>query len=161
MNMQTDRTSIATTTATAVDIRRILQMIPHRYPMLMVDKVVDMQLDHSAVGIKNVSINEPFFQGHFPGYPVMPGVMIIEALAQVSVILVYQTLGRRPDGKSLIFFAGIDNARFKRQVLPGDQLVLQSTEIRLLRGVGKFAVRATVGDALVAEAELLAALREL
>jgi len=91
----------------------------------------------------------------------MPGVMIIEALAQVSVILVYQTLGRRPDGKSLIFFAGIDNARFKRQVLPGDQILLQSTEIRLVRGVGKFAVRASVGDTLVAEAELLAALRDL
>ncbi len=90
----------------------------------------------------------------------MPGVLIIEALAQVSVILVYQTLGRRPDDKSLIFFAGIDRARFKRQVFPGDQLVLEATELRLVRGVGKFAVRASVGDALVAEAELLAALRD-
>jgi 3-hydroxyacyl-[acyl-carrier-protein] dehydratase len=91
----------------------------------------------------------------------MPGVLIIEALAQVSVILVYQTLKRMPDDKSLIFFAGIDNARFKRPVVPGDQLTLESTEIRLVRGVGKFAVRASVGNALVAEAELLAALRDL
>jgi 3-hydroxyacyl-[acyl-carrier-protein] dehydratase len=108
-----------------------------------------------------VTINEPFFRGHFPGYPVMPGVLIIEALAQVSVILVYQTLQRLPDDKSLILFAGIDNARFKRQVMPGDQLMLESTELRLVRGVGKFAVRASVGGALVAEAELLAALRDL
>jgi 3-hydroxyacyl-[acyl-carrier-protein] dehydratase len=90
----------------------------------------------------------------------MPGVLIIEALAQVSVILFYQTLGCRPDDKSLIFFAGIDHARFKRQVFPGDQLVLEATELRLVRGVGKFAVRASVGDVLVAEAELLAALRD-
>jgi len=88
MNIQTDKTSVASTTAKAVDIKRILQMIPHRYPMLMVDKVVDMQLDHSAVGIKNVSINEPFFQGHFPSEPVMPGVLIVEAMAQTAAVLV-------------------------------------------------------------------------
>ena len=143
------------------DIHGILKLLPHRYPFLMVDRVLECRAGESIRALKNVTVNEPFFMGHFPQRPVMPGVMIIEALAQVSVILVYQTLGRRPDGKSLIFFAGIDNARFKRQVLPGDQLVLESTEIRLLGGVGKFAVRATVGDALVAEAELLAALREL
>jgi 3-hydroxyacyl-[acyl-carrier-protein] dehydratase len=144
-----------------MNINEIMGYLPHRYPFLLVDRVVECVPGKTIKAIKNVTVNEPFFEGHFPGYPVMPGVMIIEALAQVSVILVYQTLGRRPDGKSLIFFAGIDNARFKRQVLPGDQLVLQSTEIRLVRGVGKFAVRASVGDALVAEAELLAALREL
>ena len=143
-----------------MDIHEILKILPHRYPFLLIDRVLDIKRKERIVAIKNVTINEPFFQGHFPGYPVMPGVLIIEALAQVSVILVYQTLGRRPDDKSLIFFAGIDHARFKRQVFPGDQLVLEATELRLVRGVGKFAVRASVGDVLVAEAELLAALRD-
>src|ERR1700732_2950052 len=144
----------------AMDIKEIMAYLAHRPPFLFVDKVIECTPGKHIKAIKNVTISEPFFQGHFPGYPVMPGVLIIEALAQVSVILVYQTLGRRPDDKSLIFFAGIDNARFKRQVLPGD-LLLESTEVRLVRGVGKFAVRACVGDALVAEAELLAALRNL
>jgi 3-hydroxyacyl-[acyl-carrier-protein] dehydratase len=144
-----------------LDIRQIMAVLPHRYPFLLIDRILESARKKRIVAIKNVTINEPFFQGHFPGYPVMPGVLIIEALAQVSVILVYQTLKRMPDDKSLIFFAGIDNARFKRQVTPGDQLILESTEIRLVRGVGKFAVRASVGDALVAEAELLAALRDL
>ena len=148
-------------TVAAMDINEIMQYLPHRYPFLLVDRVLECVPGKSIKAIKNASINEPFFQGHFPGYPVMPGVMIIEALAQVSVILVYQTLKRMPDDKSLIFFAGIDKARFKRQVTPGDQLTLESTEVRLVRGVGKFAVRASVGDALVAEAELLAALRDL
>jgi 3-hydroxyacyl-[acyl-carrier-protein] dehydratase len=142
-------------------ICEIMQYLPHRYPFLLVDRVLECHPGERIKAVKNVSINEPFFEGHFPGYPVMPGVLIIEALAQVSVILVYRTLGKMPDGKSLIFFAGIDRARFKRQVLPGDQLTLESTEVRLVRGVGKFAVRATVGGALVAEARLLAALREL
>ena len=144
-----------------MDINEIMRHLAHRPPFLLVDRVLECVPGHSIKALKNVTINEPFFQGHFPGYPVMPGVLIIEALAQVSVILVYQTLKRMPDDKSLIFFAGIDNARFKRQVAPGDQLTLESTEIRLVRGVGKFAVRASVGDALVAEAELLAALRDL
>jgi len=144
-----------------IDVQRVMQMIPHRHPFLMIDKVVDVVANARATGIKNVSINEHFFQGHFPTRPVMPGVLIIEALAQVSVILVYQTLKRMPDDKSMILFAGIDNARFKRQVRPGDQLTLESTEIRLVRGVGKFAVRASVGNELVAEAELLAALRDI
>jgi 3-hydroxyacyl-[acyl-carrier-protein] dehydratase len=144
-----------------MDVNEIMRHLSHRPPFLLVDRVIECVPGRSIKALKNVTINEPFFQGHFPGYPVMPGVLIIEALAQVSVILVYQTLKRMPDDKSLIFFAGIDNARFKRQVTPGDQLTLESTEIRLVRGVGKFAVRASVGNALVAEAELLAALRDL
>jgi 3-hydroxyacyl-[acyl-carrier-protein] dehydratase len=143
-----------------MDIKEIMACLAHRPPFLFVDEVIECTPGKHIKAIKNVTINEPFFEGHFPGYPVMPGVLIIEALAQVSVILVYQTLGRRPDNKSLILFAGIDNARFKRQVLPGDQLVLEATELRLVRGVGKFAVRASVGDTLVAEAELRAALRD-
>jgi 3-hydroxyacyl-[acyl-carrier-protein] dehydratase len=146
---------------TAMDIHQILEYLPHRYPILLVDRVLEVVPGERITALKNVSVNEPFFPGHYPHHPVMPGVLIIEALAQVSVILVYQTLKRMPDDKSLIFFAGIDNARFKRQVTPGDQLTLESTEMRLVRGVGKFAVRASVGNALVAEAELLAALRDL
>src|ERR1051325_10257117 len=123
MNVQTDKTSVASTTAKAVDIKRILQMIPHRYPMLMVDKVIEMQLDHSAVGIKNVSINEPFFQGHFPSEPVMPGVLIIEAMAQTAAVLVMSSLGQEADGK-LVYFMSIDGVRFRRPVVPGDRLQL-------------------------------------
>jgi 3-hydroxyacyl-[acyl-carrier-protein] dehydratase len=144
-----------------MDVNEIMRHLAHRPPFLLVDRVIECVPGRNIKAVKNVTINEPFFQGHFPAYPVMPGVLIIEALAQVSVILVYQTLKRMPDDKSLIFFAGIDKARFKRQVTPGDQLTLESTEVRLVRGVGKFAVRASVGDALVAEAELLAALRDL
>lgn len=144
-----------------MDIGEIRRHLPHRYPFLLVDRVLECVPGQRIKAIKNITANEPFFQGHFPAYPVMPGVLIIEALAQVSVILVYRTLNRLPDEKSLIFFAGIDDARFKRQVIPGDQLQLEATQVRLVRGVGKFDVRATVGDALVAQAQLLAALRDV
>ncbi len=144
-----------------MDIGEIRRHLPHRYPFLLVDRVLECVPGDRIRAIKNVTANEPFFQGHFPHYPVMPGVLIIEALAQVSVILVYQTLNRIPDDKSVILFAGIDGARFKRQVVPGDQLQLEAKEVRLVRGVGKFDVRATVDGALVAEAQLLAALRDL
>ena len=143
-----------------MDIGEIMRHLPHRYPFLLVDRVLECIPGERIKGVKNVTVNEPFFQGHFPNYPVMPGVLIIEALAQVSLILFYETIDRLPDDKSVIFFAGIDEARFKRQVMPGDQLLLESIEKRLVRGVGKFSVRASVGDALVAEAELLAALRD-
>lgn len=143
-----------------MDIGEIMRHLPHRFPFLLVDRVLECVPGERIKGIKNVAVSEPYFQGHFPDYPVMPGVLVIEALAQISVILVYKTLGRIPDGKTHIFFAGIDGARFRRQVLPGDQLLLESTEKRLVRGVGKFAVRATVDGTLVAEAELLAALRD-
>ncbi len=145
----------------SMDIIEVMRYLAHRPPFLLVDRVLECVPGERIKAIKNVTVNEPFFQGHFPGYPVMPGVLIIESLAQASVILVYQTLERKPDDKSLIFFAGIDNARFKRQVIPGDQLVLESTQLRLVRGVGKFAVRASVDGTLVAEAELLAALRDV
>jgi 3-hydroxyacyl-[acyl-carrier-protein] dehydratase len=143
-----------------MDIGEIMRHLPHRYPFLLVDRVLECIPGERIKGVKNVTVNEPFFQGHFPNYPVMPGVLIIEALAQVSLILFYETIDRLPDDKSIIFFAGIDDARFKRQVLPGDQLLLESIERRLVRGVGKFSVRASVGEELVAEAELLAALRD-
>jgi len=144
-----------------MEIVEIMQHLPHRFPFLLVDRIVECIPGKSIKGVKNVTANEPFFQGHFPYYPVMPGVLIIEALAQVSLILFYETIDRLPNDRSRIFLAGIDAARFKRQVLPGDQLLLEATERRLVRGVGKFSVRASVRDSLVAEAQLLAALRDV
>ncbi len=142
-----------------MDIHEIMRHLPHRYPFLLVDRVLECEIGQRIKAIKNVSINEPFFQGHFPGYPVMPGVLIIEAMAQVSAILAYMTRAERPDDKSLLFFAGIDDARFKRPVFPGDQLMLESIELNVVRSVFKFAAKASVGGELVAEAVLMAAVR--
>jgi 3-hydroxyacyl-[acyl-carrier-protein] dehydratase len=158
MNMQTDKTSIAAP-ATAVDIKRILEMIPHRYPMLMVDRVVDMQLDHSAVGIKNVSINEPFFQGHFPAEPVMPGVLIVEAMAQTAAVLVVSTYGQSSEGK-LVYFMSIDGVRFRRPVFPGDRLELHVEKVQSRASVWKFSGKAIVDGKLVAEATFAAMIRD-
>ena len=144
-----------------MDINEIMRHLPHRYPFLLVDRVLECEVGQRIKAVKNVTINEPFFQGHFPGYPVMPGVLIIEALAQVSAILAYITRGERPDGRSLLFFAGIDDARFKRPVFPGDQLVLESVELNVVRSVFKFAAKASVGGELVAEAQLMAAVRDV
>ena len=143
----------------AMDIHEIMRHLPHAYPFLLVDRVLECEVGRHIKAIKNVSINEPYFQGHFPGYPVMPGVLIIEAMAQVSAILAYMTRAERPDDKSLLFFAGIDDARFKRPVFPGDQLVLESIELNVVRSVFKFAAKASVGGELVAEAVLMAAVR--
>jgi len=159
MNMQTDKTSVATAPATAVDIRRILQMIPHRYPMLMVDKVIDMQIDHSAVGIKNVSVNEPFFQGHFPSEPVMPGVLIVEAMAQTAAVLVVATFGTESEGK-LVYFMSIDGVRFRRPVMPGDRLELHVRKAQSRGNVWKFDGKAIVDGKLVAEATFAAMIRD-
>jgi 3-hydroxyacyl-[acyl-carrier-protein] dehydratase len=145
--------------AGAMDIDAIMAYLPQRYPILLVDRIVALEEGRSIRGIKNVTMNEPFFQGHFPGYPVMPAVLVIEALAQLASILAWKISGRSPGDGTLIFFAGIDNARFRRQVRPGDQLVLESEVQRLVRGVGKFAVRAKVDGEIVAEADLLAAMR--
>jgi 3-hydroxyacyl-[acyl-carrier-protein] dehydratase len=143
----------------AMDIDEIMRYLPHRYPFLLVDRITALEDGKSIRGIKNVTMNEPFFQGHFPGYPVMPAVLVIEALAQLASILAWKIAGRSPADGSLIFFAGIDNARFRRQVRPGDQLVLESEVQRLVRGIGKFAVRAKVDGEIVAEADLMAAMR--
>ena len=144
-----------------MDINEIMRLLPHRYPFLLVDRVLECEAGQRIKAVKNVTLNEPFFQGHFPGYPVMPGVLVIEAMAQVSAILAYVTRGECHDAKSLLFFAGIDDARFKRPVFPGDQLVLESVELNVVRSVFKFAAKASVGGELVAEAQLMAAVRDV
>jgi 3-hydroxyacyl-[acyl-carrier-protein] dehydratase len=140
------------------DITQIMGHLPHRYPFLLVDRVLDCSPGKSIRALKNVTINEPFFQGHFPGFPLMPGVLVIEALAQVSGLLAFVS-GDAQSANSLIYFAGIDNARFKRQVIPGDQLILEAEVVRVIRGVGKFRAKASVEGHLACEAELIAAIR--
>lgn len=134
-----------------IDIVRIMEMIPHRYPFLMIDRVIDIVPDESAVGIKNVTINEPFFQGHFPGHPVMPGVLLVEAMAQTSAVLVIQTMGADAEGK-LVYFMSVDQARFRKPVTPGDRLSIKVDKVRRRGNVWKFQGRARVGETLVAEA---------
>lgn len=157
MNAVTENAS--TVAATSVDIKRILQMIPHRYPMLMIDRVIDMQLDQSAVGIKNVSINEPFFQGHFPSEPVMPGVLVIEAMAQTACVLVVATFGGDSEGK-LVYFMSIDGVRFRRPVVPGDRLELHVVKAQRRGAVWKFSGKAIVDGKVAAEATFAAMIRD-
>jgi 3-hydroxyacyl-[acyl-carrier-protein] dehydratase len=136
---------------TQVDVQRIMEMIPHRHPFLMIDRVVDMVANVRATGIKSVSINENYFQGHFPARPVMPGVLIIEAMAQTAAVLVVHTLGPESEGK-LVYFMSVDNARFRRPVFPGDRLDVYVTKQRHRGNVWKFEGRAKVGENLMAEA---------
>ena len=136
---------------TQVDVQRIMEMIPHRQPFLMIDKGVDMVANERATGIKSVSINENYFQGHFPTRPVMPGVLIIEAMAQTAAVLVVHTLGSESEGK-LVYFMSVENARFRRPVFPGDRLDVHVTKQRHRGNVWKFEGRAKVGDDLMAEA---------
>lgn len=138
-----------------VNVERIMEMIPHRYPFLMIDKIIEMALGHYAIGVKNVSINEPFFVGHFPSKPVMPGVLIIEAMAQTSAVLVVNTLGKEAEGK-LVYFMSIDEARFRKPVVPGDSLHIRVDKQQSRRNVWKFACVATVDGAKVAEAVICA-----
>ena len=134
-----------------IDIQRVMQMIPHRQPFLMIDKVVDVVADAHATGIKNITINEPYFQGHFPTRPVMPGVLIIEAMAQTAAVLVVHTLGPQAEGK-LVYFMTVDNARFRRPVFPGDVLQVRVSKQRNRGSVWKFEGRAEVRGQLMAEA---------
>ncbi len=145
--------------ANTADISRIVEMIPHRYPMLMIDRVVDIVPDQSATGIKNVSINEPQFRGHFPNHPVMPGVMIVESMAQTAAVLVVYTLGPDAEGK-LVYFMSIDGARFRRPVVPGDAMRVEVVKVRNRGPVWKFQATAKVDGNVVAEAEFAAMIRE-
>lgn len=142
-----------------MDIRAILETLPHRYPMLLIDRIVEFEPGKRILALKNVTINEPFFNGHFPRLPVMPGVLVVEALAQAAAVLAFRSAGQKSDDKSIYYLVGIDGARFKRPVIPGDQLLLQVTADRIGRELMKFSAEARVGDALAAEATLLCTLR--
>jgi len=157
-----DASAIATTGAPApgtvveaIDIARIMQAIPHRYPFLMIDRVVDLVTNQSAIGVKNVSVNESFFQGHFPNHPVMPGVLIIEAMAQTAAILVVETLGPDAAGR-VVYFMSVEGAKFRRPVVPGDQLRIHCTKLRNRGNVWKFDSQAKVDGKLCAEATFAA-----
>ena len=144
-----------------MDIHEILTRLPHRYPFLLVDRVLELERGKTLRALKNVTMNEPFFAGHFTHRPVMPGVMILEALAQAAAIRAFDNLDVRPDDKTVFYFAGIDRARFKRPVEPGDQLMLHVTLDRMKAGIVKFTTAARVGDALVAEADLMCTMRRV
>ena len=140
-----------------MDIQEILEHLPHRYPFLLVDRVLECEPGKRLVALKNVSVNEPMFTGHFPERPIFPGVLIMEALAQATGILAFRSTGKKPDGSSLYYFAGIDNCRFKQPVLPGDQMILEVDVIKEKRGIWKFNAIAKVDDKVVASAELMCA----
>lgn len=143
-----------------MEIREVLKHLPHRYPFILVDRVIDFEAGKFIHACKNVSVNEPFFQGHFPGHPVMPGVLIMESLAQASGILSFKSLGILPDDTHFFYFVGIDKARFKKRVIPGDQLHLHVEIKRIIRNVCKFGAIARVDGEVVAEAELMCARSE-
>ena len=142
-----------------MDIHQVLEHLPQRFPFLMIDRVLECEPGKRIRALKNVSANEPYFPGHFPHRPVMPGVLILEAMAQAAGILVFRTLGTRPDHKSVYYYAGIDNARFKRPVTPGDQLEIEVTILGSKRGIWKFGCTARVAGAMAAEAEILCTVR--
>ncbi len=144
-----------------MSVNEIMKHLPHRYPFLLVDRVIECIPGHSLTAIKNVTINEPFFQGHFPQAPLMPGVLILEALAQASGLLAFNTPEHRPTDDSLYLFVGIDKARFKRTVEPGDQLILHVEFTKKRRGYGVFAARAKVDDQLAATAELMCVFKQV
>ncbi|TDX27828.1 3-hydroxyacyl-[acyl-carrier-protein] dehydratase [Modicisalibacter xianhensis] len=144
-----------------MDINEIREYLPHRYPFLLVDRVVDITLGERIVAYKNVSINEPFFNGHFPHHPIMPGVLIIEAMAQACGILGFKTVNKLPRDGYVYYLVGSDNVRFKRPVMPGDQLCLEAQVVREKRGIWKFACRATVANELACEADIICAERKV
>ena len=145
----------------AMDIHEILEYLPHRYPFLLVDRVLSCEPGKDIVALKNVTINEPFFAGHFPHHPVMPGVLIIEALAQAAAILTLKTAGVKADNNSIYYFVGIDGARFKRPIQAGDQLLLKVAITRQARGIWKYSARAEVAGQLATEAELMCTMRSI
>jgi 3-hydroxyacyl-[acyl-carrier-protein] dehydratase len=144
---------------TTLDIHQILKQLPHRYPILLVDRVLDLQVGKTIRAVKNVTINEPFFTGHFPHRPVMPGVLMLEAMAQAAALLSFATQGVTPDDKTVYYFAGIDGARFKRPVEPGDQLVMDVSLERAKAGIYKFKGISRVGEEIACEAELMCTMR--
>jgi 3-hydroxyacyl-[acyl-carrier-protein] dehydratase len=146
--------------ADVMDIAGVLEHLPHRFPFLLIDRIRTIELGKRIVALKNVTINEPFFQGHFPTRPIMPGVLILEAMAQAAGILVFKTQGNKPEADSVYYLAGIDNARFKRPVVPGDQMEIEVVIERGVRGVWKFSCAARVDGGLVCEAQMLCSVRK-
>jgi 3-hydroxyacyl-[acyl-carrier-protein] dehydratase len=144
-----------------MNIHEILKYLPHRYPFLLIDRVISLEPGKEITAIKNVTGNEPFFPEHFPHHPVMPGVLIVEAVAQAAAILSFKTMDKLPDDDSVYYFVGIDRVRFKKPVIPGDQLVLKAAIVRHAQGLWKYAVRAEVDDVLVTEAQLMCTLRSV
>ncbi|MBC7446193.1 MAG: 3-hydroxyacyl-ACP dehydratase FabZ [Polaromonas sp.] len=142
-----------------MDIHQILKQLPHRYPILLIDRVLEIENGKSIKALKNVSINEPFFMGHFPKYPVMPGVLMIEAMAQAAALLSFSTLGVTPDDKTVYYFAGIDAARFKRPVGPGDQMIMDVSLLRMKAGIFKYKGVTRVDGHIACEAELMCTMR--
>lgn len=145
----------------SMDIHEILEHLPHRYPFVLVDRVLSMELGKEIVAVKNVSVNEPFFPGHFPYHPVMPGVLIVEAMAQAAAILSFKTMNIKPTNDSVYYFAGIDNVRFKKPVSPGDQIILNVKIDRILKGIWKYNAVAKVADEVVAEASMMCILKAI
>ena len=144
-----------------MDIQRILQKLPHRYPFLLVDRVIELEKGLRIKALKNVTFNEPFFSGHFPARPVMPGVLMLEALAQAAALLSFESADAEPDENTVVYFAGIDGCRFKRPVGPGDQLILEATIDRVKAGIYKYKTRATVDGQLAVEAEMMCTMRRV
>ncbi len=142
-------------------IAEIKEYLPHRYPFLLVDRVLELEPDKRIIAIKNVTINEPFFQGHFPHYPVMPGVLIVEAMAQAAALLSFKSMGTKRDDNTVVYLVGVDGARFKRPVVPGDTLILEAEKLLEKRGLIKYAVRAKVAGQLACEATLLCTQRTI
>ncbi|MBX3678999.1 3-hydroxyacyl-ACP dehydratase FabZ [Cognatazoarcus halotolerans] len=142
-----------------MEIHEILEYLPHRYPFLLVDRVLELEEGKRVLAVKNVTMNEPFFQGHFPNNPVMPGVLIIEAMAQAAAVLSFKTMDTKPDADSVVYFAGIDAVRFKRPVVPGDQLMMEVHIVRNMRNIWKYQGVAKVDGEVAAEAELMCALK--
>jgi 3-hydroxyacyl-[acyl-carrier-protein] dehydratase len=150
---------MTTTESKVLDINQIKEYLPHRYPMLLVDRVLDYELGKRITAIKNVTVNEEFFNGHFPHKPVMPGVLMIEAMAQTAAILSFMTMNVKPDENSVVYFAGIDAARFKRPVEPGDQLKMDVEIVRVARGIWKYKAVGSVDGKVALEAELMCTIR--
>ncbi|WP_425262002.1 3-hydroxyacyl-ACP dehydratase FabZ [Rubrivivax sp. RP6-9] len=144
-----------------LDIHKILKKLPHRYPFLLVDRVVELEKNVRIKALKNVTMNEPFFTGHFPNRPVMPGVMMLEALAQTAALLSFESMGTEPGDDTVVYFVGIDGARFKRPVEPGDQLVLEASIDRAKGGIYKYKTRASVDGETAVEAELMCTMRKI
>jgi len=144
-----------------MDIHQILKLLPHRYPILLVDRVLEIEKGKRIKALKNVSINEPFFTGHFPKYPVMPGVLMLEAMAQTAALLAFHAMDVMPDENTVYYFAGIDDARFKRPVGPGDQIIMDVTLDRMKAGILKFSAKSTVDGNLVCQAGLMCTMRTI